>query len=152
MRSFRSRCILRALLAPPLGPLLWLRRSDAMIRRGISATTARPVDHEAISDLRNITYRAFREVLRRNAEYVAERSVPERLADLDVPVLVIFGAADPRYEPSSAHQYDAVPNARVEMLPGVGHVPILEAPETTSELLLSFTATAADTPPVIPTE
>lgn len=145
--------ILRALLAPPLGPLLWPRRSDAMIRKGISATTARPVDipGNAVADLRNITYRAFRKVLRRNAAYVAERSVPERLADLDVPVLVIFGASDPRYEPSSAHHYDAVPNARVEMLPGVGHVPILEAPETTSELLLGFTATAADTPPAIPT-
>ena len=145
--------ILQALLAPPLGPLLWPRRSDAMIRKGISATTARPVDipGDVVADLRNITYRAFRKVLRRNAAYVAERSVPERLADLDVPVLVIFGASDPRYEPSSAHQYDAVPNARVEMLPGVGHVPILEAPETTSELLLGFTATAAGTPPVIPT-
>ncbi|MGE5291756.1 MAG: alpha/beta fold hydrolase [Micromonosporaceae bacterium] len=74
---------------------------------------------EAVADLKNITYRAFRKVLRRNAAYVAERSVPERLADLDVPVLVIFGAADPPYEPSSAHQYDAVPTARVEMLPGV---------------------------------
>lgn len=145
--------ILRALLAPPLGPLLWPVRTDAMIRKGISATTARPVDipGDVVADLRNITYRTFRKVLRRNGAYVAERSVPERLADLDVPVLVIFGAADPRYEPSSAHQYDAVPNARVEMLPGVGHVPILEAPETTSELLLGFTATAADTPPVIPT-
>ncbi len=145
--------ILRALLAPPLGPLLWPRRSDAMIRKGISATTARPVDipDDAVADLKNTTYRAFRKVLRCNAAYVAERSVPERLADIDVPVLVIFGAADPRYEPSSAHQYDAVPNARVEMLPGVGHVPILEAPETTSELLLGFTAAAADTPPVIRT-
>jgi pimeloyl-ACP methyl ester carboxylesterase len=144
--------ILRALLAPPLGPLLWPRRSDAMIRKGISAMTARPVDipGDAVADLRSITYGAFRKVLRRNAAYVAERSVPERLADLDVPVLVIFGAADPRYEPSSAHHYDAVPNARVEMLPGVGHVPIHEAPQTTSELLLGFTAAAADTPPVIP--
>jgi len=145
--------ILRALLAPPLGPLLWSRRSDAMIRSGIRATAVRPVDvpDDVVAEMRAITYRAFRTILRRNAAYVAERSVPERLAGLGVPVLVIFGAADPRYEPSSAHQYDAVPNARVEMLPGVGHVPILEAPETTSELLLGFTATATDTPPVIPT-
>jgi len=145
--------ILRALLAPPLGPLLWPMRSDGMIRKGINATTARPVDipDDAIADLKNTTYRAFRKVLSRNAAYVAERSVPERLAGLDVPLLVIFGAADPRYEPSSAHHYDAVPNARVETLPGVGHVPILEAPEATSELLLGFTATATDTPPVIPT-
>jgi pimeloyl-ACP methyl ester carboxylesterase len=55
-------------------------------------------------------------------------------------VLVIFGAADPRWEPSSAHRYEAVPNARVELLPGVGHVPILEAPEATGKLLLGFTA------------
>jgi pimeloyl-ACP methyl ester carboxylesterase len=145
--------ILRALLAPPLGPLLWPMRSDAMIRKGISATTARPVDipDDAVADLKNISYGTFRKVLHCNAAYLAERSVPERLADLDVPVLVIFGAADPRYDPSSAHQYDAVPGARVEMLPGVGHVPILEAPETTSELLLGFAASAAGTPPVIPT-
>lgn len=145
--------ILRALLAPPFGPLLWPRRSDAMIRKGISSTTARPVDipADAIADLRTITYRTFRTVLRCNTAYVAERSVPERLADLDVPVLVIFGAADPRYDPSSVHQYDAVPNAPVETLPGVGHVPILEAPEATSELLLRFTAMVADTPPVTPT-
>jgi pimeloyl-ACP methyl ester carboxylesterase len=122
--------ILRALLAPPLGPLLWPGRSDAMIRKGISAKTARRVDipGDAVADLRNITYRAFRKVLRCNAGYVAGRSVPERLADLDVPVLVIFGAAGPRYEPSSAHQYDAVPGARVEMLPGAGPVPSSKRP------------------------
>ena len=144
--------ILRALLAPPLGPLVWRMRSDAMIRKGISATTARPVDipGDAVADLRNITYRTVRKVLRRNAAYVAERGVPDRLAGLDAPVLVIFGAADPRYEPSSAHQYDAVPNARVEMLPGVGHVPILEAPGTVSELLLGFTARTAGTPRMSP--
>ncbi|MFG1710957.1 alpha/beta fold hydrolase [Nonomuraea sp. M3C6] len=144
--------ILRVLLAPPFGPLLWSRRSDAMIRRGINATTARPVDvpDDVIAEVRGTTYRAFRKVARRNAAYITERSVPKRLAAIEVPVLVIFGAADPRWDPSSAHQYDAVPNARVEMLPGVGHLPMFEAPETTSKLLLGSTATAADSPPVIP--
>jgi pimeloyl-ACP methyl ester carboxylesterase len=140
--------VLRALLAPPLGPLLWPRRSNAMIRRAIGATCARPVDvpDDLVADLRATTYRTTRTVLRRNTAYLAERSVPERLAALEmpVPVLVIFGAADPRWEPSSAHQYDAVPNARVDLLPGVGHIPMLELPETTSELLLRFTA-AVDT-------
>ncbi|MFC4011665.1 alpha/beta fold hydrolase [Nonomuraea purpurea] len=42
---------------------------------------------------------------------------------------------------SSAYQYDAVPNARIELLPGVGHLPMVEAPETTGNLLLGFTAT-----------
>jgi pimeloyl-ACP methyl ester carboxylesterase len=68
--------------------------------------------------------------------------VPDRLAGLGLPVLVLFGAADPRWDPASAHRYEVVPDARVELLPGVGHVPLLEAPETTGELLLRFTATA----------
>ncbi len=49
--------------------------------------------------------------------------MPERLAALDVPVLVVFGAADPRWEPSSAHQDEAVPDARIELLPRTGCVP-----------------------------
>jgi pimeloyl-ACP methyl ester carboxylesterase len=135
--------LLRVLLAPPLGPLLWLRRSDTMIRSGIRSTAAGPVDvpDDMVAGLRSITYRSMRTVLRRNNAYITKRSVPKRLAALEVPVLVIFGNADPRWDPSSAHQYDAVPNARVEMLPGVGHTPMLEAPETTSRLLLEFTAT-----------
>jgi pimeloyl-ACP methyl ester carboxylesterase len=147
----RQPFILRLLLAPPLGPLLWSRRSDALIRRGISATAARPVDlpDDVVADVRGITYRVMRTVLRENTAYIAERSVPERLAALEVPVLAIFGAADPRWEPSSAHRYDALPNARVELLPGVGHLPMLEAPEMTSKLLLSFTATGRRRP-VIP--
>lgn len=145
--------VLRALLGPPLGPLVWRLRSDAWIRKGVNATAARPVDlsEDMVAGVRGITYRTMREVLRQNTAYLAERSVPERLAALAVPVLVICGAADPRWEPSSAHQYDAVPKARVEMLPGVGHLPILEAPGATSELLLGFTARGADTPPVIRT-
>jgi pimeloyl-ACP methyl ester carboxylesterase len=135
--------ILKVLLAPPFGPLLWPRRSDAMIRRGIGATMARQVDipDDAIADLKTMPYRTFREVLRQNSAYITERSVPERLTALDVPALVAFGSADPRWDPSaSVRQYEAVPNARVETLPGVGHVPMIEAPDETSRLLLDFAA------------
>ncbi|MCT2584825.1 alpha/beta fold hydrolase [Actinophytocola gossypii] len=138
--------ILRFLLGPPFGPIVWSRRSDAMIRKGIEATTAHPVDvpDDVIADLRGLSYRAFRTMSRRNTEYLAERSVPERLAVLDVPVLVVFGAADPRWEPTSARRYEAVPTARVEMLPGVGHLPMLEATGRTADLLLDFTARTRD--------
>ncbi|MER5734950.1 alpha/beta fold hydrolase [Streptomyces sp. NPDC002262] len=135
--------LLRALIAPPLGPLLWRVRSDAMLRRGVTAVCNLPVDvpDDLVADVRDIGYRTFRTVLRRNGAYIAERSVPARLAALDVPVLVVFGAADPRWDPASAHHYDTVPNARVEQLPGVGHFPMLEAPEATGELLLRFAET-----------
>jgi pimeloyl-ACP methyl ester carboxylesterase len=37
----------------------------------------------------------------------------------------------------------AVPGARVELLKGVGHTPMLEDPQTTGTLLLDFAAAAA---------
>lgn len=138
--------VLRILLAPPLGPLLWSRRSDTMIRKAIGSTCAGPVDvpDTLVADLHATTYRTTRTILRRNTGYITERSVPDRLAalDLDVPVLVVFGAADPRWNPSSAHDYDAVPGAKIELLPGIGHIPMLEAPTPTADLLLHFTTTA----------
>lgn len=142
----RQPVVLRVLLGLPLGPLLWAIRSDRMIRRGIAATAAGPLDvpDDAVAAMRGITYRGLRSVLRRNTEYVAERGVPERLAARGVPLLVIFGAADPRWEPSSAFRYDTVPGARIEHLPGVGHLPMLEAPEATAKLLLDFTEAGLD--------
>ncbi|MFJ2770433.1 alpha/beta fold hydrolase [Streptomyces sp. NPDC087300] len=144
--------LLRVLLAPPLGPLLWARRSDAMIRKGLSVTAARPVDipDDVVADLRSTTYRTTRAVLNRNGAYLAERGVPERLAGLGIPLLVVFGAADPRWDPKSAHEYAVVPNARIELLPGIGHLTMLEEPARTGELLLDFTATGAGLPPVRP--
>lgn len=134
--------ILRVMLAPPLGPLVWSSRSDAMIRKGLQAVAAGPVDlpDDLVAAVRGITYRTFRAVMRQNAAYIAERGVPERLAVLGLPVLAVFGAADPRWDPSSAQQYEAVPEACVEMLPGVGHLPMVEAPGRVSELLLGFLA------------
>ena len=134
--------ILRALLAPPIGPLLWPLRTDAMTRRGITATFARPVDlpDDVVAEFRGMTYRTMRTVLRHNGEYLAERNLPDRLAPLGVPLLVIFGATDPRWDPESAHRYEVVPGVRVEMLPGVGHVPMFEDPESTAKLLLGFAA------------
>ncbi|MFC7309205.1 alpha/beta fold hydrolase [Streptomyces monticola] len=144
--------ILRALLAPPFGPLLWWRRSDAMIRKGIGATLAgpAPIPPGMVADLRSTRYRAFRKALRENTAYLAEQSVPERLCALGLPVLVVFGASDPRWDPASARRYDVVPDVRVEMLPGVGHVPMLEAPELVGRLLLDFAALRTGTPPTGP--
>jgi pimeloyl-ACP methyl ester carboxylesterase len=130
--------VLRVLLAPPLGPILWSRRSDAMIRKAIAATCARPVDvpDGLVADLQATTYRATRTILRRNTAYITEQDLPARLVTLGVPLLVIFGSADPRWNPLSAHRYDAVPDARIELLPGVGHIPMVEAPDPTTDLLL----------------
>ncbi|MER5815798.1 alpha/beta hydrolase [Streptomyces californicus] len=136
--------LLRALIAPPLGPLLWRVRSDAMLRRGVTAVCRRPVSvpDDLVDDVRGIGYRTFRTVLRRNTEYIAERSLPARLGALGLPALVVFGAADPRWDPDAVRLYDTASSTRVERLDGVGHFPMLEAPEKTGELLLRFLAAA----------
>lgn len=137
--AFRKQPLaLRVLLSPPFGPVVWSMRSDARIRTAINATTARPVDvpDELIAGVQAISYRGMRAVLSHNSAYVAERNIPDRLAALDLEPLVIFGAADPRWDPDSAREY----RGRIEMLPGVGHLPPLEAPMATSELLLGHTA------------
>lgn len=73
-------------------------------------------------------------------DYLSQRSIPGRLAVLGLPVLVIFGGDDQRWRPSSATAYRAVPGARVELLPGAGHTPMVDDPQATAGLLLGFAA------------
>ncbi|GAA2414072.1 hypothetical protein GCM10010404_85170 [Nonomuraea africana] len=57
---------------------------------------------------------------------------------LNAPTLVIFGADDQRWRPSSSADYRVVPDVRAELLSDVGHTPVLEDPQQTARLLLSF--------------
>ncbi|RDI42002.1 alpha/beta fold hydrolase [Nocardia mexicana] len=134
--------LLRALTEPPLGPIVWRLRSDKVIRKGMRAAfvVPAPIPDNAVADFRAMTFRTFHSVLRANGAYLDERSLPERLAVLGLPVLAVFGDADPKWRPASVHDYETVPGVRIEILPGVGHVPILEAPEATSGLLRDFAA------------
>ncbi|KAF0845552.1 alpha/beta fold hydrolase [Nocardia caishijiensis] len=130
--------IIRALTAPPFGPLVWALRTGSMIRRGLAATAAAPitVPDSAVSDMRRTSYRAFRAILAANVDYIATRPVPERLAEAGKPLLVIFGDRDPRWDPASAHDYEVVPGAQVHHLRGVGHLAMLEDPDALARSIL----------------
>lgn len=132
--------LVRLLTGAALGALVWPLRTDAMLRKGIAATAARPitVDDEVVDDLKRTRFWTFRAIMQANGRYLEKQSVPERLLRLGRPPLVVFGDADPRWDPASAHEYDVVPGARVEYLAGVGHVAMLEAPEETARLLLDL--------------
>lgn len=132
--------LVRLLTGAALGALVWPLRTDALLRKGIAATAAKPVtiSDEAVDDLRRTSFRTFRAIMRANRDYIAEQSIPERLRRIGRKPLVIFGDADPRWEPASAHAYDVVPGSRVAYLAGVGHVAMLEAPDETAGLLLDF--------------
>ena len=135
----------RLLLAPLPGRLLWGLRTNGMIRKAMRTAFTRPVDipDAIIKATLGMTHRALSGTSRASDDYLRQQSLPDRLAVLGLPVLVIFGAGDQRWRSSSAAAYHAVPGARVEMLPGVGHTPMMEDPQTTGKLLLDFVAAAA---------
>lgn len=130
----------RLLTGGALGALVWPLRTDALLRKGIAATAARPVTigDDVVADLRRTSFRTFRAIMEANRDYLVELSIPQRLLRLGRSALVIFGDADPRWEPSSAREYDIVPGGRVEYLAGVGHMAMLEAPDETARLLLDL--------------
>jgi proline iminopeptidase len=61
-----------------------------------------------------------------------------RIAQLQVPTLVLHGEADPRPAWSAQHLAALLPNAREEILPGVGHLIWLDAPDRIGSLLRQF--------------
>ena len=135
----------RLLLVQLPGRLLWGLRTEATIRKAMRTAFTRPVEipDAFIASARGMTYRAVAGTMRGSLNYLRQRSLPDRLAALGRPVLVIFGAEDQRWRSSSAAAYRVVPGARVELLPGVGHTPMLEDPRTTGKVLLDFAAPAA---------
>lgn len=137
----------RLLLARVPGRLLWALRTETTIRKALRTAFSRPVDipDAIIEATRRMTYRALAGTARASLDYLRQRSLPDRLAALGVPVLVIFGTDDRRWRSSSAAAYRVMPDARVELLQGVGHTPMLEDPQATGTLLLDF-ATAAGHP------
>jgi pyruvate dehydrogenase E2 component (dihydrolipoamide acetyltransferase) len=65
--------------------------------------------------------------------------VRDALVDVDVPVLVIWGAEDRVFRVNQAHALSlVVPHAQVQIVPGAGHVPHLERPDEVAALIDAF--------------
>ncbi|MFI9604604.1 alpha/beta fold hydrolase [Streptomyces sp. NPDC052043] len=136
---------LDAFIAPEsaaTGPAQW-PPSDEQLRRFASTAFSRAgyqFPEELLDDVRGMTSHTFTTTMRATRSYLEQRALPERLAVLGKPLLVLFGEDDRRWRSSSASEYRAVPGARIELLPGLGHTPLLEDPPRTAAPLLAFTA------------
>jgi pimeloyl-ACP methyl ester carboxylesterase len=67
-----------------------------------------------------------------------------RLGRARLPALVVWGEQDRLVPPAHAHAYaEALPDARVVVLPGAGHYPYLEAPDAFAASVTEFVGSAA---------
>jgi pimeloyl-ACP methyl ester carboxylesterase len=132
--------LFRLLMTPVTGRLLWRLRTEGSVRKAARDGMARPVDipDVFVEHAQRLTLQDLLGVMGAARKYLEQQSLPDRLAPLGKPLLVIFGADDGRWRSSSAAAYRVVPGARIELLPGVGHTPMMEDPETTGALLLEF--------------
>jgi pimeloyl-ACP methyl ester carboxylesterase len=132
----------RLLPVPIVGHLMWRLLTGPMTRKAMSTGFGRgyEIPQHLVDCVRSTTYHAFTATSRAALDYLEQHSLPERLAVLDTPLLVIFGEEDGRCRSSAAAEYHAVPGARVELLNGLGHSPMVEDPPRTAALLQVFTA------------
>jgi pimeloyl-ACP methyl ester carboxylesterase len=137
--------LVRLLLTSFPGRLLWRLRTEGTVRKAAHSGFTRPVEipDAWIEHVLGMTHRDFVGAMRAPVKFLGQQSIPDRLSTLGLPVLVVFGADDGRWRSSSAGAYKAVPGTRIELLPGVGHTPMMEDPQTTGELLLDFANAAA---------
>ncbi len=93
--------------------------------------------------LRNLSAKSIREtraaVLHNDFLACDRFDVMSRLGEIQAPALVLCGSAD-RLTPEKYSRYlaDHLPDARFVLLPGAGHMAMLEQPEAAADAVLTF--------------
>jgi pimeloyl-ACP methyl ester carboxylesterase len=125
-----------------IGPAQWPELTDGQLRQLLSPAfgAGYEIPQPFVDEARDLDFHVFAATSQAVRAYLEEQALPERLARIGKPLLVIFGADDRRWRSSSAAEYRAVPGATVELLPGLGHSPNLEDPPRTAVPLLAFTS------------
>ena len=64
---------------------------------------------------------------------------PRGLTELDVPVLLLWGTLDVVLIPRQGRRFERlIPNAELRYIPGIGHVPMSDAPDLLAEAIEDF--------------
>ena len=72
---------------------------------------------------------------------VPERGLAKRLPYLETPTLLLWGAADRLIDPAYARAFqNAIADARVELIDGAGHLPMVEQPDAFKAAVERFLA------------
>jgi pimeloyl-ACP methyl ester carboxylesterase len=136
---------------PVIGEALWRVTPDFVIEDGYADAFAPGYDvadgfpnpDEVVDDFHAMTYTAFKDAFSAETDYVNEATLDQRLRQIPVPLLSIFGSEDQICDPElSQAAYAALPGAQVAEVKGAGHSPNVEKPEETAALIEEFAADA----------
>jgi pimeloyl-ACP methyl ester carboxylesterase len=125
-----------------IGPVKLTDLTDEQLRQIMSQafSPGYEIPQAFVAEARGMNLDVYAATSQALRAYLDEQGLPQRLAALGKPLLVIFGEDDLRWRSSSAAEYQAAAGATVEMLPGVGHSPNLEDPPRTAAALRTFAA------------
>jgi pimeloyl-ACP methyl ester carboxylesterase len=102
-----------------------------------------PNPDQVVEDYDAMTFTSFKDSAQANSDYTDAQPLDERLRQIPVPLLSIFGTEDQICDPESSQDaYAALPGARTELIKGAGHSPNVEKPEETAALIEDFAAGA----------
>jgi 2-succinyl-6-hydroxy-2,4-cyclohexadiene-1-carboxylate synthase len=126
-------------LDPPGGGAMALP-VEAFLRRWMSAPLFAGIGPEAdgLDERRRNTGPGLASSLRR-AGTGTQLPLWDKLGRLSMPVLVVTGRLDPKFTTLGRRMTDAIgDNARHVVIPGAGHAPHLQRPDTVAELVRGF--------------
>lgn len=114
-----------------LGPAMWRMMGEHTARRGLASAFAPgyQVPQSSVDEFLRTPYETFADSTEAIDAYLAATPLSQRLAELGVPITVLFGTSDQRVDPSVAlKQYRSAGASSVSVHPMsyVGHTPPIE--------------------------
>lgn len=136
----------QVLMLPIVGDVLTRRPPEALTRIGLAAGFARGFrQRTAFDDPAQpvidalVPHAVFRGALHAKRRYTDVHPLDERVRDLGLPTLVIWGSQDRLWQTEPCvERYADVPGVRVEIIAGAGHTPPVETPGEVARLVAGF--------------
>jgi pimeloyl-ACP methyl ester carboxylesterase len=88
-----------------------------------------------------MTHHSYIHARRHVERYRKQEDLTRRTTQSKIPLLIIFGDQDQWVQPQAATHWAQTTDAHIQLLAGVGHTPMTEAPGATAELIINFAQT-----------